>query len=278
MGRHANGKNTYSLAGWVIAVIVAIIAVIALVLWLMLGNNDDGDDSTAAQEDTQVTSEEQTAEETTEESSAEEESAEETTSEEESSEPSTPAAPAGLEFAPNTLFLLDTSDALAPNFDAVTGAMVDAANELGGQDGAVALWNYSSPLSETATVGYRQNVSFGPANNVTEALPRFGTGGVPQTRSAVTAALGNAIDQANDTGDKVNVVLVTTGTAQDMDDNAFRAQLGELNNDNVSLAVVHLGDGETDAVLEDSADYFGTVSNPGDQAAVAQELNEAAGI
>ena len=88
------------------------------------------------------------------------------------------------------------------------------------------------------------------------ALQQFGTGGVPQTRSAVTAAVANAADQAAGTEQKAKVLLVTTGTAQDMDDPTFQQALADAKSDNVSLSVVHIGPGEKDAVLDDAADSF----------------------
>ncbi len=49
------------------------------------------------------------------------------------------------------LVLLDTSEGLAPYFKPVTQALAETATALGEKDGLVSLWNYSSPISETAT-------------------------------------------------------------------------------------------------------------------------------
>ena len=139
------------------------------------------------------------------------------------------------------------------------------------------LWNYSSPISATATVGYRPNVAYGEADNVAQAVGLFGTGGVPQTRSAVVAALGNASDQVAESGKDARVVLVTTGTQQDMDDAAFTEAVKNARGEGVSLSVVHLGTGEKDAELEKLADSYSTVSDPSDATANKKSITAAAG-
>ena len=49
MARHSNGKNSFAVAGWVIAVaIIALLAIVALVVFLLRdAGNDDGEDSAA---------------------------------------------------------------------------------------------------------------------------------------------------------------------------------------------------------------------------------------
>ena len=49
MARHSNGKNSFAVAGWVIAVaIITLLAIIALVAFLLRGaGNGDGEDSAA---------------------------------------------------------------------------------------------------------------------------------------------------------------------------------------------------------------------------------------
>lgn len=122
----------------------------------------------------------------------------------------------------NTLFLLDTSDAMSPYLQPAKDAIANAALELGGKGKQVGLWNYSSPLNPGVVVGYRQNISVSPdADSVAVAVRRFLTGGVPQTRQAVEAAAG-----AYGAGEaKTRVVLVTTGTADAGDDKAFELSL-----------------------------------------------------
>ena len=179
--------------------------------------------------------------------------------------------------APNTLFLLDTSDNLAPYFDEVTEGVAEAASAVGAEGSQVALWNYSSPISATATVGFRQNVAYGDAENVAFAVRQFGTGGVPQTRSAVVAALNNATDQKAETGKDARVVLVTTGTQQDMDDASFTEAVKAARGQGVSLSVVHIGEGEKDAELEKLADSYKTISDPSNAQEDKKAIANAAG-
>lgn len=282
MARHSNGKNTFAVAGWVLALLAALILTLAVGAYLLFRGNDDASTTAAAESSPTEKSEaaisdaaarDEQAESSAAESSAPESSESAPSSEEKQPEENKPAA-----FAENTLVLLDTSEGLAPYFNQVTQALGNTANALGEKSGLVGLWNYSSPLSETATVGYRQNIGYGEAGPVAFALQQFGTGGVPQTRSAVTAAVANAADQAAGTEQKAKVLLVTTGTAQDMDDPTFQQALADAKSDNVSLSVVHIGPGEKDAVLDDAADSFTEVTDPADQAALEKALNQAAGV
>ena len=92
------------------------------------------------------------------------------------------------------------------------------------------------------------------------------------------AALGNAADQAAETGSDARVVLVTTGTEQDMDDETFSAALKDARAQGVSLSVVHVGDGEKDAALEQLADVSSAITDPSDSAADAKAISAAAGV
>ena len=105
----------------------------------------------------------------------------------------------------------------------------------------------------------------------------FGTGGVPQTRSAVVAALANATDQVSESGQDTRVVLITTGTQQDMDDASFAEAVKNARADGVSLSVVHLGDGDRDAELEKLADSFTAVADPSDITEDKNSIAAAAG-
>ena len=147
----------------------------------------------------------------------------------------------------NTLFLLDTSDAMSPYIQPAKDAIANTALELGAQGKQVGLWNYSSPLNPGVVVGYRQNITVSPdANSVAVAVRRFLTGGVPQTRQAVEAAAG-----AYGTGDaKTRIVLVTTGTADAGDDNAFENAVRGAAGDKVEITVVRVGEGEADQAVE----------------------------
>lgn len=147
----------------------------------------------------------------------------------------------------NTLFLLDTSDAMSPYIQPAKDAIANAALELGAQGKQVGLWNYSSPLNPGVVVGYRQNITVSPdADSVAVAVRRFLTGGVPQTRQAVEAAAG-----AYGTGDgKTRIVLVTTGTADAGDDNAFEDAVRGAAGEKVEITVVRVGEGEADQAVE----------------------------
>lgn len=261
MARHSDGKNNYAIAPWVI--IVAVLAVVALVIgafFLFRGGESDSSEPVAADK----TTESSAVQKPTSESAS---TASTTPSKSEKPTESASAAPSTENkedqgVAPNTLFLLDTSDNLAPYFDEVTQGVAEAASAVGAEGSQVALWNYSSPISATATVGFRQNVAYGDAENVAFAVRQFGTGGVPQTRSAVVAALDNATDQVAESGKDTRVVLITTGTQQDMDDASFAEALKAARGKGVSLNVLHVGEGEKDAELEKLADSYNTISDP----------------
>lgn len=261
MARHSDGKNNYAIAPWVI--IVAVLAVVALVIgafFLFRGGESASSEPVAADK----TTESSVVQKPTSESAS---TASTTPSKSEKPTESASAAPSTENkedqgVAPNTLFLLDTSDNLAPYFDEVTQGVAEAASAVGAEGSQVALWNYSSPISATATVGFRQNVAYGDAENVAFAVRQFGTGGVPQTRSAVVAALDNATDQVAESGKDTRVVLITTGTQQDMDDASFAEALKAARGKGVSLNVLHVGEGEKDAELEKLADSYNTISDP----------------
>ncbi|AWB81933.1 hypothetical protein C3B44_05830 [Corynebacterium yudongzhengii] len=152
--------------------------------------------------------------------------------------------------APYTLFLLDTSDALAPAFAPVADAVGQAALRLTGGENQVALWNYSSPLNPGVTQGFRRNLNYTTDGQVvSDVVERFGTGGVPQTREAVAAA----VEESAALPETSRVVLVTTGTADE-------SELPPLP-EGVELAVIHIGDGEVDQALQDAAGYHEQVTD-----------------
>lgn len=281
MARHSNGKNTFAVAGWVIAVaVIALLAIIALVAFLLRGM-DNADENDAAAPAAVESSSEATTEMTTKATSSVPTSGAPTSSS--SPRSSAPASSSAaqpkpdLTMAANTLLLLDTSSSMAPIYGPVSQALGTTASDLAADGGAVSLWNYSSPISETATVGYRQNLGFGDGNAVSGTLGGFGTGGVPQTRSAVVAAVANAADQAAGSGDKARVLVVTTGTEQDMDDAQFTAALKDAASKDVSLSVVHVGEGNVDAALKSAADSFTTVDSA-EEAKLTGAITKAAGV
>ena len=281
MARHSNGKNSFAVAGWVIAVaIIALLAIVALVVFLLRdAGNDDGEDSAApAAVESSTESAPETS--TTAASSASTSAAPTSSSSPKSSAPAKNSAAApkpDVTMAANTLLLLDTSSAMAPMYGPVSEALSTTASDLAADGGAVSLWNYSSPISETAAVGFHQNLGFGDGNAVSGTLGGFGTGGVPQTRSAVVAAVANAADQAAGTGDKARVVVVTTGTEQDMDDAQFTSALEDAASKDVSLSVIHVGEGNVDAALKSTADSFTSVDSA-DKATVSEAITKAAGV
>ncbi|MDK8454117.1 hypothetical protein QP958_01680 [Corynebacterium marquesiae] len=284
MARHSNGKNSFAVAGWVIAVaIIALLAIVALVVFLLRdAGNDDGEDSAAPAAPAAVESSTESAPETstTAASSASTSAAPTSSSSPKSSAPAKNSAAApkpDVTMAANTLLLLDTSSAMAPMYGPVSEALSTTASDLAADGGAVSLWNYSSPISETAAVGFRQNLGFGDGNAVSGTLGGFGTGGVPQTRSAVVAAVANAADQAAGTGDKARVVVVTTGTEQDMDEAQFTSALEDAASKDVSLSVIHVGEGNVDAALKSAADSFTSVDSA-DKATVSEAITKAAGV
>lgn len=286
MARHSNGQENYKPAGWVIAVAIVVIVAIIALLYFWLGN-DNGDDvnNAADQESTaqetssdEATSEDASAETSVDEASTEENSEEETPSEEpETSEAPAPAPSADADAdAADTLILLDTSNAMAGQFNPVSGALANTARALSGANKAVALWNYSSPLNPGVTVGYRDNLGFGNGDEAANTIQAFGTGGEPQTRPAVIAAADVAADRAADINGPVRVLLVTTGTVTAMDDAAFADAFAQAAGNNVELSVVHVGPGAPDAAVEDVATEFTSV-NGTDSRAVADALKAAAG-
>ena len=281
MARHSNGKNTFAVAGWVIAVaVIALLAIIALVTFLVRGM-DNADENDAAAPAAVESSSEATTEMTTKATSSVPTSGAPTSSSSPLSSAPAPSSAAqpkpDLTMAANTLLLLDTSSSMAPIYGPVSQALGTTASDLAADGGAVSLWNYSSPISETATVGYRQNLGFGDGNAVSGTLGGFGTGGVPQTRSAVVAAVANAADQAAGSGDKARVLVVTTGTEQDMDDAQFTAALKDAASKDVSLSVVHVGEGNVDAALKSAADSFTTVDSA-EEAKLTGAITKAAGV
>lgn len=157
--------------------------------------------------------------------------------------------------ASTTLLLLDTSEQITGRFDAVRDELAGVADALTEQDKDVAIWNYSSPINPGVQNGWRRNLTFtDDADAVANVLRQLGTGGVPQTRSAVVAAVGTAADQAQLTGAPVRVLVVTTGTEADMGDDRFRQALEQAQNGDVTVDVVHVGDAPVDQVLADAAD------------------------
>lgn len=171
----------------------------------------------------------------------------------------------------STLFLLDTSEAMAPFLPAAAESIGNAAREVAENGHSVGLWNYSSPLNPGVQQSYRENVMLGPdAEAVATAAGRFGIGGQPNTREALSAAVGYAAEVAG----PVRVVLITTGTADAADDEAFVSALREATGDNARISVVHVGPNEQDPAVADVAE---AVSASPDAAGLGQAVAEVLG-
>lgn len=165
------------------------------------------------------------------------------------------------ETIPNILFLLDTSESMAPFYGAAAEAIGSAAVSSTEAGSHVALWNYSSPLTPGVTQGWRTNVGYtAQGHDVDLAVKRFGLGGQPQSRVSLVAALSDASSQAAASGDPVRVVLVTTGTQDGMNEEQFKSALENIRRDAVSVTVIHVGQREPDSAIKDVADSFTRVA------------------
>ena len=172
----------------------------------------------------------------------------------------------------NTLFLLDTSEAMAPFLGTAAEGISAAAEAVAADGHQVALWNYSSPLTPGVIQGYRRNVAFTPnATEVVDSVNRFLTGGQPQTREAVTAA----VQQAAETGGPSRVVVVTTGTADGGNDQEFATSLTDAAGAGVSVSVVHVGQGQQDQALRDASE---AASEAASQEQIVDSIKAAAGL
>ena len=276
MGRHASAKNSFAISTWLISVIAIVVLVLVVgSAWLLNSRGSEEADPAAASESSESANPSSSP---STESSSRSPASSAVAPESQAPTPTptaTPQPPAVQ--AADTLLLLDTSAGMSASFDPVSAAMATTASSLSGAGKSVALWNYSSPLSANATVGYRDNLGFGDGNAVAGTLSQFGTGGVPQTRTAVIAAVNSAAQRSAETGQDTRVLVVTTGTQQDIDDETFRQGLNAAKGDKVKLSVLTVGSGEKDAVLSESAEASSEVENPSDSAAVSRAFSEAAG-
>ncbi|UQV59116.1 VWA domain-containing protein [Corynebacterium pseudodiphtheriticum] len=173
--------------------------------------------------------------------------------------------------ATDTLFLLDTSDAMSSGFPGIAGpsrfqasadAIATLAPELSAHGHSVALWNYSSPLNPGVTQGFRQNIDFSDGAETARSVQLLGTGGVPQTNEALLAAAHAVRDHsgiAQSESQPSRIVLITSGTADGYPD--FPAKFREALGAKAELSVVHVGDGETDPALREVAGHIQTVKN-----------------
>ncbi|MFD5868741.1 vWA domain-containing protein [Corynebacterium sp. NPDC060344] len=169
---------------------------------------------------------------------------------------------AATEPAGSTLLLLDTSEGM--DLGAVRGALgplLDRA--IDGEGRRVALWNYSSPMSEGVTSPVRPNVQFGAGAKDRSAaiLGQLGTGGEPWLWRSV----GPAVDYAAEAwspGVPNRVVLVTSGSDASNDDAraAVERITAAATTDRpvrVDVVVVGTGNGNGDNANGDAANSDG---------------------
>ncbi|MFD8879301.1 hypothetical protein [Corynebacterium xerosis] len=129
-----------------------------------------------------------------------------------------PEQPAATEPAGSTLVLLDTSSGM--DIGAVRTALTPLLDRaIDGEGRRVALWNYSSPMSEGVTRPVRPNVRFGTGakDRSAEVLAQLGTGGEPWLWRSVGPAV-DYVAQTHSPGVANRVVLVTTGADATGDD------------------------------------------------------------
>lgn len=151
----------------------------------------------------------------------------------------------------DTLILLDTSEATTAYASAYAHSLAELAEQIDAEGHTVALWNYSSPLNPGVVKPWRDNVSFGAASPVVEAVSLFGTGGVPMTRTSTVAAAHYAASHALETGNPTRLVVVTSGTdSSDISDDEFRTQLADaIGTADLDISVVTIGTGPQDETL-----------------------------
>ncbi|WJZ02579.1 VWA domain-containing protein [Corynebacterium freiburgense] len=182
----------------------------------------------------------------------------------------------------DTLVLLDTSENMQQTFPegetffAQTIRTLDPLlRSVGREGGKVALWNYSSPLSQGVNRAWRANVEFSKNDNGTasvEAMQKFGTGGTPKTREALEAAIKAAADQAREKNTPVRLVLLTTGTQDAEPSTPFSGM------DNVILDIIHLGQQPVDSgIAEWATTHGGSATTAGSIAELETALNASFG-
>ncbi|MDK8846450.1 VWA domain-containing protein [Corynebacterium sp. MSK297] len=172
----------------------------------------------------------------------------------------------------DTLFLLDTSDAMAAGFadadqgpsrfHAAADAIASSAPDISATGYSVALWNYSSPLAPGVQQGFRRNIGFSDGVETADSVQLLGTGGVPQTNEALLAA-AHAVREysaGEQSGDKpARIVLIASGTADSYP--KFAQQFREAAGNDVELAVLFVGEDEPDAALREVAQNMQIVKN-----------------
>ena len=203
-------------------------------------------------------------------------------------QPAEPApAPAAAAPLAQSTFVLDTSGSMglvegeATRLDNVRGAMQEEIDRLGQNGTTISLWNYSSPLSDSARTPYRPNVALeaqDKGQRALEILARLTFGGATHTYESVLAAYRAAVDAAV-ADQPTRVVLITDGPN---DGGAFGletavAQIQELHGRApVQLNVVTIGDNVNAAAMEQlAAAGGGQVHHAADSTVVREALGAA---
>lgn len=162
--------------------------------------------------------------------------------------------------ATDSLFLLDTSESMAPYLPAATAGVKKAAAEVIGSGHKVGLWNYSSPLNPGVQVGYRRNVELTDNDQeLIAAIDPLQAAGQPQTREALTAAVDELSNRAGNT-EPARLIVITTGTADAGADDAFSDALRQSAGEKAIISVVHVGDRPHDVALEQVASSYQAVN------------------
>lgn len=146
------------------------------------------------------------------------------------------------------------------------------------QDAKLSLWNFSSPLNPGVTKGWRQNADFGSPASALSWLKQLETDGDPRTREALLAAAPKALQQAEASGTPVRLILITTGTVDQISDDELRRGLDALNlGDKVVINMITIGaEADVDRVLADWVTaHGGTATVAADAGAVMQQLQQA---
>lgn len=173
----------------------------------------------------------------------------------------------------DTLFLLDTSEAMAPFAGSATEGIGQAAGTLVDGGNRVGLWNYSSPMSPGVTQGFRTNLALGSdAASVAAVAGGFINGGEPRTHEALAAALAYA-QGAKDGDQPVRVVLITSGTADAGGD--IGAAIEQAKEAGVELSIVHVGEAGEDTDLSAKASHVGNAPSADE---ISDAITVAAGV
>lgn len=181
----------------------------------------------------------------------------------------------------SSLVLLDTSEGV--DLPAVTGALLplfDAASE--GEGRRVALWNFSSPVTEGVFNPVRANAFFGPGDvdRSKETLGQLRNVGEPWLWRSILPAYQYAGEAYAD-GVVNRIVLITSGADASGDDpNPVIDQIRELaaGDRPIRVDVVVLGEDRTDGALQRLAEATGGAVHPADPADPAPALTAAFGL